>query len=80
MLSAQNTSDLRSYRERHGMSQRDLAKLLRVDQASVSHWESGRVKPGGPAQILIDLLIRLDAHPLVTFCTDLKAMVRIFSK
>lgn len=80
MLSTQNTSDLLSYRERHGMSQKDLAKLLQVHQASVSFWESGRIKPGGPAQILIDMLIRLDVHPLDAFCTDLKTTERIFSK
>lgn len=76
----QNTSDLLSYRERHGMSQKDLAKLLQVHQSSVSFWESGRIKPSGPAQILIDMLIRLDVHPLDTFCTDLKTTERIFSK
>ena len=80
MHSEQNTSDLLGYRKRHGMSQKDLARLLRVDQSSVSLWESGRIEPSGPAQTLIDMLIRLDVHPLDIFCTDLRTTERIFSK
>ena len=80
MISTQNTTDILSYRTRHGMTQEDLAKLLRVDKSSVSLWEAGKIKPGGPAQILIDMLICLDVHPFDVFFTDLKTTERIFSK
>jgi DNA-binding transcriptional regulator YiaG len=54
---------LKEYRKRHGLSQYELAKYLRMDQASVSFWESGKIKPSGPASVLLDLLITLDDDP-----------------
>ena len=32
-------------RRRAGYTQKDLAKLLNVDQSAVSQWERGKVKP-----------------------------------
>lgn len=32
-------------RERAGLSQPDVARILGVDQSAVSHWETGRTKP-----------------------------------
>jgi transcriptional regulator with XRE-family HTH domain len=36
---------LREARERKGISQRELAAKLNVNQAAVSHWEAGRWPP-----------------------------------
>lgn len=36
---------LREYREKLGLRQMDVAKLLDVDQAAVSLWEAGKTKP-----------------------------------
>ena len=48
---------LRRRRERLGISQRDLADRLGVDQSSVAKWETGDRKPSGPLLIeLMDLL------------------------
>lgn len=32
-------------RKRAGYTQKDLAKILNVDQSAVSQWESGKTKP-----------------------------------
>ena len=37
--------DIAAARKRNGMTQAQLAELVGVDQALVSRWESGRVKP-----------------------------------
>lgn len=34
-----------SAREKAGLSQTEVAKALGVNQASVSHWESGKTQP-----------------------------------
>lgn len=36
---------LKERRLKAGLLQTDVAKLLEVDQASVSYWESGKTKP-----------------------------------
>lgn len=38
--------DIAASRRRKGLTQAQLAELVGVDQALVSRWESGRVKPG----------------------------------
>jgi transcriptional regulator with XRE-family HTH domain len=40
---------IRRQREAAGFSQRDFARRLEVDQREISRWETGRVKPEGPA-------------------------------
>jgi transcriptional regulator with XRE-family HTH domain len=57
------TSDIKAWRKRHGMTQYDLAGHLRVDQAAVSHWEKGKAFPSGPACVLLELWMGLDAKP-----------------
>jgi transcriptional regulator with XRE-family HTH domain len=34
-------------RQRAGLSQRDLARLLDLDETSISHWENGLSSPKG---------------------------------
>ena len=38
-------SRIREYRERHELSQEELARNLGLDRSSVAKWESGRNKP-----------------------------------
>jgi len=47
---------LRIARMRLGLSQADLASLLRVPVASIRNWEQSRTKPEGLARTLIALL------------------------
>ena len=32
---------IREYRERHGLTQEELARRLKIDRSSVAKWESG---------------------------------------
>lgn len=36
---------LKELRQKAGLTQEQVAKLIDVDQTAVSHWESGRYKP-----------------------------------
>lgn len=49
---------IRSYRRERGLTQTDLANLLRVDQATVSRWESGRQDPQPAMQTALRALFR----------------------
>ena len=37
--------NIKRYRERAGMTQNDLAQLLRLNQKAVSQWETGETMP-----------------------------------
>mgnify|MGYP001617153015 CR=1 FL=1 len=37
--------DIRALRQRHGLTQRDLARRLRVDPVTISRWETGTRSP-----------------------------------
>lgn len=51
------TDRLRELREEKGLYQADVARVLRVNRAQVSRWESGRQRPRGKhAVALLDLL------------------------
>ena len=52
---------LRNYLERSNLSQRDLAKLLSVHEATVSYWISGKNKP---KRTLITRLAKLTGIPV----------------
>lgn len=45
-------------RRNHNLTLRDVADRLGVTTGAVSHWESGRRKPGGPALLLLQCLFR----------------------
>lgn len=51
-----NGSELKLWRERSGISQRDLAARLDVSDSAVNRWENGQDIPG-PAQLLLGMLI-----------------------
>jgi len=42
---------IKDLREEKNLNQRALATLLETNQASVAHWESGKVQPTAPAII-----------------------------
>ncbi|WP_412064011.1 helix-turn-helix domain-containing protein [Rhizobium sp. SYY.PMSO] len=48
--------DIVRIREKRGWSQRTLGDFVGVDQGTISKWESGKAKPSGPAQKLLDRL------------------------
>ena len=38
-------NDIRALRTRHGLTQRELARRLRVDPVTISRWETGTRSP-----------------------------------
>lgn len=40
-----STTDLREIRERHSLTQRQLADLLHISQPTIARWESGDRNP-----------------------------------
>ena len=49
-------ADVKSIRSRNHMTQSLLAKFLCVSKKTVEAWESGRNKPSGPSNRLLELL------------------------
>ena len=51
---------LKSIRERAGMTQAQLAKLLRLEMPNgprtVRHWEKGTRNPSGPVRVLMEMI------------------------
>lgn len=50
--------EIKSLRERGGLSQADLARLVEVDRSAVSRWESGESQPGRTQQEILKALRR----------------------
>lgn len=50
-------STLKQLRERKGMTQKELAKSLGVDQSAVSLWEKGKTSPRADVAIRITQLL-----------------------
>ena len=44
--------DLRQWREEHGVSQAELARILEVNQMTISRWERGAGRRAAPGRIL----------------------------
>jgi transcriptional regulator with XRE-family HTH domain len=49
---------LREAREARGLSQQELAALLRVSHATISRWESGERNPKYPTRVLLERILR----------------------
>lgn len=56
----QMPSDVKSIREKIGLSQSSFAGLLGVSVRTLQEWEQGRRQPKGPAQALLRVA---DRHP-----------------
>ena len=44
--------DLKAWRDAHGVSQAQLARILEVNQMTISRWERGAGKRAAPGRIL----------------------------
>ena len=53
-------SEVRSIRERYGLSQDKFASLLGISVATLRNWEQGRRRPEGPARVLLRIAAK---HP-----------------
>lgn len=50
-------AELKSIRQRFGLSQSELAGVLRIsDLRTIRRWEKGEVPVSGPASILLELM------------------------
>jgi len=56
--------DVRSLRERHGLSQSKFAVLMGISVGTLRNWEQGRRKPEGSARVLLKVVER---HPEAVF-------------
>ena len=52
--------DVKSIRNKYGLSQTKFAKMLGISPGTLRNWEQGRRTPEGPARIL---LFVADKHP-----------------
>ena len=53
-------ADVRSVRERYGLSQAKFAALMGISVATLRNWEQGRRQPEGSARVLLRVVAR---HP-----------------
>lgn len=51
----QDTVDVKSIREKLGLTQAQLGEAVGVDQSTVSNWENGK-SPSGPARRILESL------------------------
>jgi putative transcriptional regulator len=56
--------DIRSLREKHGLSQTRFAALMGISVGTLRNWEQGRRKPEGSARVLLHVVAR---HPEAVF-------------
>jgi putative transcriptional regulator len=57
-------AEVKQVRAMTGLSQARLARLLRVDVATLRNWEQGRRRPTGPARALLTAVARDPEHVL----------------
>ena len=56
--------DVRSLREKHGLSQPKFAALMGISVGTLRNWEQGRRKPEGSARVLLRVV---EQHPEAVF-------------
>ena len=56
--------DVRSLREKHGLSQSRFAALMGISVGTLRNWEQGRRKPEGSARVLLKVV---EKHPEAVF-------------
>ena len=52
------TFNIKKLRASYGLTQDELAAVLRVTPATVKSWEQGIRKPKGPATIVLEAMVR----------------------
>jgi putative transcriptional regulator len=57
-------TDVRSLREKHGLSQSKFAALMGISVGTLRNWEQGRRKPEGSARVLLKVV---EKHPEAVF-------------
>lgn len=57
-------TDVRSLREKHGLSQSRFATMMGISVGTLRNWEQGRRKPEGSARVLLKVVER---HPEAVF-------------
>ena len=50
-------AEIKQIRERHGLSQSDLARITNFGEASISRWERGRLLPNASGSTFLKLLL-----------------------
>lgn len=50
--------DVRTLRNKLGLTQKQFAKLFGVSLATLRNWEQGRRRPEGPAMVLLNVIKR----------------------
>lgn len=56
--------DVRSLREKHGLSQSRFAAMMGISVGTLRNWEQGRRKPEGSARVLLKVV---EKHPEAVF-------------
>ncbi|HSK78997.1 MAG TPA: NadS family protein [Thermoanaerobaculia bacterium] len=56
--------DVRSLREKHGLSQSRFAAMMGISVEKLRNWEQGRRKPEGSARVLLKVV---EKHPEAVF-------------
>lgn len=56
--------DIRSLREKHGLSQTKFASVMGISVGTLRNWEQGRRKPEGSARVLLHVVA---SHPEAVF-------------
>jgi putative transcriptional regulator len=56
--------DIRSLREKHGLSQSRFAAMMGISVGTLRNWEQGRRRPEGSARVLLRVV---EKHPEAVF-------------
>ncbi len=57
-------SNIRRFRQAHGLTQNDLADEVGVSQATVARWEDGRFEPSRSRKVILAEVLKVDVAVL----------------
>ena len=64
--------DVKAIREKAGLSQSELANMMRVSVRTLQNWEQGRRRPTGPASALIRIFEKAPQSAVDALCGNAK--------